>query len=201
MITIKPLIKSDASKIAQLHIQGISTSFIGSLGADFVIALYEAIAEDENSFGFVAVKDDKVLGFVSFSTNLSKLYKYVILKKGLKFAFIIARKMTSFKVFRKVWDNIFYPNKMKKMELPDAELLSIVVAEKGRGKGIAKQLIEKSFEECRKRKIDKFKVLVGVDNEPANKLYLKCGFELVGQIENHGVLGNIYVAKIAKNVK
>ena len=195
-LMIKPLSKSYSSQVASLHISGISTGFISSLGIEFVTALYEAIAEDKNSFGFVAVEDDKVLGFVAFSTNLSKLYKYVVLKKGLKFAFILARKMTSFRVFRKVLDNTFYPNKMKKMELPNAELLSIVVVEEGRGKGVAAQLIEKSFEQCKNRDIDKVKVLVGAENLPANKLYKKCGFEFHSEIENHGVISNIYVAQI-----
>lgn len=187
--------KFHSNQTAHLHIQGIPTGFISSLGLDFVTALYEAIAEDKNSFGFVAVENDNVLGFIAFTTNLSKLYRYVVLKKGFKFAFILAKKMLSFRVLKKGWDNIFYPSKMKKMNLPDAELLSIVVAPQGRGKGIAKQLVGAGFQECRKRGIDKFKVLVAVQNEMANKLYLKCGFELVGQIDNHGVISNIYSAQ------
>ena len=54
---IKPLSKSHLLQVAQLHIQGISTGFISSLGIEFVTALYGAIAEDENSFGFVAVEN------------------------------------------------------------------------------------------------------------------------------------------------
>ena len=43
-----------AEQVATLHIQGIHTGFISSLGIDFVTAFYETIAEDENSFGFIA---------------------------------------------------------------------------------------------------------------------------------------------------
>lgn len=50
---IKPLLKSYSSQVAKLHISGISTGFISSLELAFVTALYEAIADDENSFGFV----------------------------------------------------------------------------------------------------------------------------------------------------
>ena len=73
------------------------------------------------------------------------------------------------------------------------ELLSIVVAPKARGGAIATKLVKAGLEECYKRKIDKLKVLVGIDNKPANKLYEKCGFELVQQIKSHGTLSNIYV--------
>ena len=194
--TIKPLSKSYSSQIAQLHIQGISSGFISSLGIDFVTVLYEAIAEDENSFGFVAVEDDKALGFVAFSTNLSKLYKHVVFKKGFNFGFILAKNMLSIQNIKKIWANIFYPKKMKQMNLPDAELLSIVVSPEGRGKDIAKQLIEKGFIKCANRGIDRVKVLVAADNKLANKLYRKCGFELHSQIFNHGVKSNIYVTQI-----
>jgi ribosomal protein S18 acetylase RimI-like enzyme len=193
---IQELERQHANHVARLHIFGIPSGFISSLGQDFVAGLYEAIVEDQNSFGFVAVKDGEVLGFTAFSTNLSMLYKYVIFKKGFKFAFLLAGNMLSWRNIKKVWSNLFYPEKMKKHELPDAELLSIVVAPQGRGKGIAKQLVDAGFKECRKRGIDKIKVLVAADNQAANELYKKCGFELSTQIDSHGVLSNIYVVGI-----
>ncbi|OHB59883.1 MAG: hypothetical protein A2173_12035 [Planctomycetes bacterium RBG_13_44_8b] len=198
MPELRLLCKSDVLSVAQLHINGISTGFISSLGQGFVAALYEAIIEDKNSFGFVAVIDNKVLGFIAFSTDLSKLYKYVALKRGIKFIFILAKRMLSFRVFKKICDNIFYPSRMKRMDLPNAEFLSIVVALEGRGKGIAKQLVDTAFTECRKRGIERVKVLVAADNEAANKLYRKCGFQLHSQINSHKVESNIYVKDLAR---
>ncbi|HDS84318.1 MAG TPA: GNAT family N-acetyltransferase [Phycisphaerales bacterium] len=193
---IKPLDRSCAQTVAQLHIEGISTGFISSLGLPFLTALYEAIAEDMDSFGFVATDGDDVVGFAAFSTSLSKLYKQVVRRKGITFGFILARKMFSLEAIKKVWENIFYPSKMKKMDLPDAELLSIVVAPQGRGRGVARQLIEAGLEECRKRHIDKVKVLVAESNKPANALYQNTGFERICQVDSHGVLSNIYVVKL-----
>lgn len=195
-------IKQDhATHIAKLHMQGISTGFISSLGTDFVTSLYEAIAESKLAFGFVAQEDKKILGFIAFSTDLTSLYKSVVLKKGLRFAFLLAGKMLSLQRIKKVFETLFYPGRVKKMKMPGAELLSIVVEEEGRSKGLASQLVEKGLEECTKRGIDKVKVLVGAENEPANKLYLKCGFEFVEQIDNHGVISNIYVARTAGRFK
>ena len=88
------------------------------------------------------------------------------------------------------------------MDLPDAELLSIVVAEAGRGKGLASQLTQAGFEECKSRGITKVKVLVAADNAAANKLYQKCGFMLAHQIQSHEVeilriaVGNKHTANI-----
>jgi ribosomal protein S18 acetylase RimI-like enzyme len=185
-----------AKDIADLHIEGLSTGFISSLGNEFVTALYEAISQDKSSFGFLAKQNDDILGFVAFTENLDKLYKSVVLKKGLRFAFLLAGKMFSAKRIKKVLENLLYPGRTKKKNLPNAELLSIVIAPKERGKGLAAVLIQSGFAECAQRGIKKVKVLVGADNEPANKLYLKCGFNLAEQINRHGIISNIYIAQI-----
>ncbi len=198
LMKLRPITSIDVSAVAALHVSGISTGFISSLGIDFVTALYEAIAKNKSSFGFVAEENDKVLGFVAFTTNINKLYKSVILKKGWRFALLLAGKMFSLKRIKKVFETLFYPSRIKKMNLPSAELLSIVVADESQRKGLGLQLLQKGLAGCAKRGIDKVKVLVGADNKPANELYQKCGFEFVGQINNHGILSNIYVADTAK---
>jgi len=197
-MNITTLAQYHTYEVARLHIDGINTGFISSLGIDFVMALYKAIAQSKTSFSFVAEENDKVLGFVAFTTNINKLYKSVILKKGWRFALLLAGKMFSLKRIKKVFETLFYPSRIKKMNLPLAELLSIVVADESQGKGLGLQLLQKGLAGCAKRGIDKVKVLVGADNKPANELYQKCGFELVGQIDNHGVISNVYVAKTGK---
>ena len=189
-----PLTVRHARSVAALHIQGINTGFISSLGIGFVTALYEAIAKSVSSFGFAVEDNDKVLGFVAFTTNLNRLYKSIIAKKGWRFALLLAGKMFSLKRIKKILETLFYPGRVKKMHLPDAELLSIAVDPAKYHNGLATELVRKSFEHCRKIGLDKVKVLVAAANEPANRLYLKCGFKLVGQIDNHGVTSNIYQA-------
>jgi len=194
-VEFKDLQVAHAGQVAALHIQCISTGFISSMGIDFVTSLYDAIVKSKSSLGVVAVRNEKVLGFAAFTTNLNKLYKSVVWRKGLKFALLLAGNMWSRKRVKKMFETLFYPARTKKMNLPPAELLSIVVGPEERGKGLAGKLIEKGFRHCRKTGVDKVKVLIGADNKAGNKLYLKSGFELVGQIVNHGVLSNIYVAK------
>lgn len=184
-----------AGQVAALHIQCISTGFISSMGIDFVTSLYDAIVKSKSSLGVVAVRNEKVIGFVSFTTNLNKLYKSIIRRKGLKFALLLAGNVLSLRRIKKIFETLFYPARIKKMNLPAAELLSIAVAPEERRKGLAGQLIEKGLRLYRKTGVDKVKVLIGADNKAGNKLYLKTGFELIGQIVNHGVLSNIYVAK------
>ena len=191
----KDLQAAHAGQVAALHIQCISTGFISSMGIDFVTSLYDAIVKSKSSLGVVAVKNGKVIGFVAFTTNLNKLYKSIIRRKGLKFALLLAGNVLSLRRIKKIFETLSYPARIKKMNLPSAELLSIAVAPEERRKGLASQLIEKGLRLYRKTGVDKVKVLIGADNKAGNKLYLKSGFELIGQIVNHGVLSNIYVAK------
>lgn len=191
----KDLQVAHAGQVAALHIQCINTGFISSMGIDFVTSLYDAIVKSKSSFGVVAVRNEKVIGFVAFTTNLNKLYKSIIRRKGLKFSLLLASNTLSLRRIKKIFETLFYPARTKRMSLPSAELLSIAVGPEERGKGLAGKLIEKGFQLCRKTGVDKVKVLIGADNKAGNKLYLKTGFELIGQIVNHGVLSNIYVAK------
>ena len=190
---IKPLQKDHAAQVAQLHIAGIPTGFISSLGLGFVTALYESISQCPDGFGFVEEADGRVVGFVAFTTNLKSLYKSILKKNLFRFGFLLFGKLLSFKTIKKVLETLFYPSRVETHELPKAELLSIAVAESDRGKGIAITLIRQGLTECHERGILKVKVLVADFNKPANILYQKTGFEKITQIENHGIVSNVYV--------
>jgi ribosomal protein S18 acetylase RimI-like enzyme len=191
-----PLTVEHARDVAALHIQGIDKGFISSLGIKFVTALYEAIARSGTSFGYAAEDDGRVCGFVTFTTSLNRLYKSVIAKGGWRFAVLLAGKMFSVRRIKRILETILYPSRVNKKQLADAELLSIVIHPEKCKQGLATELVRKSFERCRQLGLDKVKVLVGADNEPANRLYQKCGFAFVEQIENHGVPSNIYEADV-----
>ncbi|MHC4418312.1 MAG: GNAT family N-acetyltransferase [Planctomycetota bacterium] len=196
-----PLTIEHARDVAALHIQGINTGFISSLGIDFVTALYEAIAKSTSAFGYAVEDNDHVLGFVAFTTNLNRLYKSIIAKKGWRFALLLAGKMFSLQRIKRIFQTLFYPSRTKKMDLPEAELLSIAIDPEKYHKGLATELVQKSLEHCREIGLDRVKVLVSAGNEPANRLYQKCGFRLVRQIDSHGIKSNIYEAQTAEALK
>ena len=154
-IQIVELRPEHAEDVARLHISGIHTGFISSLGLVFVTALYEAMATTESGFGFVALENSRVVGYVAFTTNVGALYKSVIRKHGLKLSFVLARKMFSLETARKVSETLFYPKRIKKLDLPSAELLSISIDPEVRAKGLATNLVYYGFQECIKRKIGK----------------------------------------------
>jgi ribosomal protein S18 acetylase RimI-like enzyme len=194
-VLIRELLPEDARQVAELHIKGIKTGFISSLGISFVSAVYESIAKSKNAFGLVVLKDSKIIGFAAFAVDTAAFYRAILFKKGLRFAFLLAGTLFSPRRIRNVVQTLFYPARTKKMaQLPKAELLSIVITAEERGRGFSQILIREGFSLCRQKKIDNIKVLVGADNEPANRLYQKCGFTLLYQVYNHGILSNIYAS-------
>jgi hypothetical protein len=52
---------------------------------------------------------------------------------------------------------------------------------------------KKEIRDQKSEKKQSASISVAAENEPANKLYRICGFELASQIENHGIVSNIYV--------
>lgn len=190
---IIPLKKEHAKQVACLHISGIPTGFISSLGEKFVTALYESMTESPYGFGFVEETKGKVVGFVVFTINIKGLYKTICLERGIRFFFLLFSKLISLKTIKKIFETLFYPSRTETRDLPKAELLSIVVADTERGKGIAGELIQHGLCECHNSGIEKVKVLVAEFNAPANHLYKKNGFELRAKFENHGIVSNVYV--------
>jgi len=184
--------KRHAPQMARLHVEGIKTGFISSLGEDFLTVLYEAIAGSEFGFGFVALDKDRVVAFLAMTTDLGRLYRSVVLKKGLRFALVLAGKMLSSGTLKKAVQSLLYPSRVKKLSLPCAELLSVVTDPEYRGRGLAGELLRRTLEECRRRGIGEFKVLVGAEMESANNWYIKHGFKLRGRMDSHGRASNIY---------
>lgn len=197
--TIRPLELKFTEECAKLHISGISAGFISSLGPRFLTCLYKSILQHEKSFCLVAEENGEASGFVAFTDDLKSLYKLALRKYGLAFMWAVGIKLLSPKIIKRIFQNLFYPSKSEKLNLPKAELLSIAVAPQAQGKGLATKLVQTGFKECQRRNIEKVKVLVASENQAANNLYKKSGFKLAAQVDSHGILSNVYVKDLTED--
>ncbi|MBN1844584.1 MAG: GNAT family N-acetyltransferase [Sedimentisphaerales bacterium] len=193
---VETLRTEHAAEAARLHREGIPTGFLSSLGQAFLTALYEALAESERAFGFVALQEGRVCGFVAFCDNLDDLYRSVLRRHAVRFAGLLAGRLFSLSCLRRIWQTLRYPARTRDADLPAAELLAVVIEPRMRGHGVAEQLIRRGLAQCRRRQIPAVKVLVAADNAPANRLYQKCGFSLVERRDSHAIPSHIYVARL-----
>ncbi|HPO61064.1 MAG TPA: GNAT family N-acetyltransferase [Exilispira sp.] len=195
MISIRVATRKDSYFIARLHQKYINKGFLSILGISFLNALYKYIATSKESFCIVAEESDKILGFVSMTENVSKLYKSFIKKNFAKIIIMLFPKILNVKILKKIYETLKYPSE-KLPDLPDAELLSIVVDSNYQGKNISRLLFEALLYECDKRNIKSFKVVVGDNLARAKRFYEKMGGKKVNHIEVHkGEKSLIYVCE------
>ena len=190
--SIIPLEKRHAAAAADLHIRGISTGFLSSLGRVFLKQIYKALPRCPAGFGYVWEDHGRVLGFIACAESTGRLYKQSLLRRGILMALPLVRFMFRWSVIKRLWQTLRYPAEVG-ADVPAAELLSIAVDESTRGKGVGKRLVATAVDEFRRRGIDRFKVAVWAGNETANAFYERCGFELALQCEHHGLPMNVYV--------
>lgn len=197
LMKFRPITFFDASVVAALHIEGITAGFISSLGKELVEFLYEGIVASSQAFGFVAVEDGRVIGFITCVESVASIYKYILRNHFFKLVLAILPKLLRLSNVKDVIETLFYPSGAGK-DLNCAEIVAIVVDGRWRGKGVGRSLIQKAVDETGRRGMEKIKVMVG---EPlsANEFYKHLGFELVGQYRQHGHLANYYVKATADN--
>jgi ribosomal protein S18 acetylase RimI-like enzyme len=138
----------------------------------------------------------KVVGFVSGTPNIGKFYRNFLKKNFAVAIAILLQKHIIPQFTRKVIETLFYPLR-KKENLPNAELLSIVVIKNYQGEGVSKDLFHKLTEEFKERKINLFKIVVGNNLVGACHFYEKMGCIFHSVIEIHkGEKSRVYVHEV-----
>jgi len=194
MLEIVPLNQDHIPCVAKLHVKKLYKGFLSSLGEKVGRYIYQAIVESDGAFGFVAVNEGKIIGFVCCAENRGAYYKYALKKHFLGLSWAMLPKMLRLCNIRNAVEKLFHSSRAENI-LPSAEILAIAVDEQARGMGVGRKLIEHSREEFRKRGIGQIKVITG-EAQQAKGFYETLGFELARQYKRHDALLNVYVAKI-----
>ena len=193
--SVIPLAKRHARQVADLHIEGIHTGFLSSLGTGFLKQIYKALPGCRSGFGYVwEDPDGSVVGFVACAESTGRLYKQSLRRRGVLMMLPLLRFMFRWSVIKRLWQTLRYPADVGN-DVPEAELLSIAVDASARARGVGKRLMAAAVEEFRRRGIERFKVAVWAGNETANAFYQRRGFTLALQREHHGLPMNIYVLR------
>jgi GNAT superfamily N-acetyltransferase len=188
----------DSYTLAQLHDETLETSFLASLGIEFLSKLYAYIISYENVWIFE--ENNIIFGFVSFSTNSGLMMKrffytnpgcfFILVRRLIMKPSNIIRFIETSRAPSKV-NNI--PNSM----LPVAELLSISVRPGYQALGIGNRLLIFMENYLKGIGISQYKVVAGATLLGANKFYLKNGFVLSGRVCIHGnSVSNVYMKNV-----
>jgi ribosomal protein S18 acetylase RimI-like enzyme len=176
METIVPLDKKFINSVSLIHEKCINNGMLSFLGIEILNYFYANIIKCKKSFGFVALRDNLVIGFICATEDINILHKKFLMKNFFRVFIISIPKILSYRLIRGILQSLFYTKGNKKNPCM-AELISVAVDEKYRNSGVAKTLLNKMENEFLKRNIKKYKVIVGVDLERALNYYKKNGFD------------------------
>ena len=178
--------KDTINEIVLIHLNTFKGFFLTFMGKCFLKLMYRSYVEYENSGVLVAFENDKPIGFLAYSGNLSGLYKYMIKKRLIPFAWYslgaFFRKPT---VFMRLVRAFLKPSETKREE-KYIELASIGVDPNIKSKGVGTQLID-----ALKAKVDfnEYSYITletdAVNNDGANHFYKKNGFVLEREFETN----------------
>lgn len=178
--------KDTINDIVSIHLNTFTGFFLTFLGRRFLNLMYRSYAEYNDSGILVAFEEEKPVGFLAYSGDLNGLYKYMIKKRLILFAWYslgaFFRKPT---VFMRLVRAFLKPSESKREE-KYVELASIGVAPNVKSKGIGSQLID-----ALKAQVDFEKYVYitletdAVNNDEANHFYKKNGFVIEREFETN----------------
>ncbi len=197
---VKPnkLNSSDYRAVASLHCDNINQGFLATLGVPFLTLLYEAIDKDSESVLLVERVDRRVVGFVTGTRGLGRIYKQLLLKPlyliySLKSCILSPSKL--YKIFEVL---LISKGSNISADLPKQELLSIVVNPAYQGGGHAENLFKALCSHFRAEGASSFSIVVGSNLDRAHAFYTKMGSIPVKEIQVHkGTDSVVYVKELS----
>ena len=173
---IREMRESDIPAVVDLYSAFMFDSFLSRLGKDFLRQAFEGIIKSKHGISYVWTENSAVGGFIVSATDSPALFREVFRKRiaALSKAAILAA-IKDPALMLKLAESFLY---FKRTELKGikAELLFISIDQANRGKGVARELIARTFLELRRKLISKAKVTTQKNNSAVNRLLQGLGF-------------------------
>lgn len=178
--------KDTINDIVSIHLDTFTGFFLTFMGRGFLNLMYRSYAEYKDSGILVAFEEEKPVGFLAYSGDLSGLYKYMIKERLIPFGWYslgaFFRKPT---VFMRLVRAFLKPGETKREE-KYVELASIGVDPNVKSKGVGSQLIDALKAQVDFREYAYITLETdAVNNEGANHFYKKNGFVLEREFETN----------------
>lgn len=166
-------------QVVWIHLETFQGFFLTFMGRGFLTHLYKSYCEYKESGLLVALEGDNPVGFLAYSCDYSGLYKFMMRKKLIPFAwYSLGAFFRKPKTFLRLVRALSKSNDVKRDE-KYVELASIGVKPSIKSKGIGSSLIDEL------KKMVNFSTYSYIsletdaeNNDAANLFYLKNGFEL-----------------------
>ena len=197
---IKPhkFTRSDYRAVARLHCDNINQGFLATLGVPFLTLLYEAIDRDSESVLLVERMDLNIVGFVTGTHGLGRIYKQLLLQPLRLIYSLKSCLLSPSKMYKIIEVLLISKDGDISSDLPKQELLSIVVNPAYQGGGHAENLFNTLCSHFREEGASSFIIVVGSNLDRAHAFYRKMGAIPVKEIQVHkGADSVVYVKELS----
>lgn len=174
-------------EVVSIHLAAFQGFFLTFLGRGFLRQMYRSYCEYNQSGLLVAFDENKQpIGFIAYSGDISGLYRYMLKKKLMPFAwYSLGAFLRKPKVFMRLIRAFIKPSETRR-EVSYVELASIGVKSDLKSKGVGSQLINRLIETV---DFSKYAYITletdAIDNNDVNCFYQKNGFVLKREFETH----------------
>ena len=164
-------------QVVSIHLETFQGFFLTFMGRGFLTQMYRSYCKHNDSGLYVAFQNERPVGFLAFSANLSGLYKYMIKTRLFPFAwYSIGAFFRKPKIFMRLLRAFLKPSESKRAE-KYVELASIGVAPEAKEQGIGSELISRLVEDT---DFDRYAYITletdASNNDGAIHFYEKNGF-------------------------
>ena len=176
---------SDYRAVASLHCENINQGFLATLGIPFLTLLYEVIDKDSESVLLVERVDKCVVGFVTGTCGLGRIYKQLLLKPLRLIYALKSCLLSPSKIYKIIEVLLISKDRNISSDFSKQELLSIVVSPAYQGRGYAENLFNALCSHFKKEGANSFIIVVGSNLDRAHAFYKKMGSIPVKEIQVH----------------
>lgn len=172
--------KQIVDNVVNIHINTFKGFFLTFMGKGFLRQMYRSYCEHKDSNLLVAFDDDNnPLGFVGYSNDMSGLYKFMIKRRLIKFAwYSFGAFLRKPKIFMRLIRAFLKPSESSKEE-KYVEIATIGVNPDIKSNGIGSKLIDAVKERVDFTQYEYIMLETDAENnEGANHFYVKNGFVL-----------------------
>ena len=172
--------KQIIKQVVQIHLDTFKGFFLTFMGRGFLNCLYRCYCLYKESGLLVAFEDESPIGFLAYSGDYSGLYKFMVKRKLIPFAwFSLGAFIRKPRVFVRLLRAFMKSDDVKRDERY-VELASIGVKPDSKSKGVGSSLISDLKDRTDFGKYAYISLETDAENnEATNRFYLKNGFNLV----------------------
>lgn len=198
---IAPMQPAHCRAVARLHLQHLTTPFMGKPGLELLSLYYKEVSKGQGGCGYVAVLDGEVVGYICGIWDRQTLRRNLLRRAWFWALFwSFAQELTKPKLFINFIQRLNQTMRNRVGDFEGYELRPIVVSPKARGNGVAGRLLEAIYKDANERGYETIQLFAEPENARANSFYQKNRFHFMGHKASSDGFYNYYERSTSEHI-